>query len=133
MFSILFVLISRTPLFFLKAISFFIYIFARTLKVSHLKITKKNIDHCFGDNKELVNKSFRETMELSLIFPFIWGKKDNYKKLIDPDYLQNKSLEKYLKVQLYQMHQTRITELTNADNEYKTAQNVIRKLKELQT
>tara|TARA_Y100000768_G_scaffold299388_1_gene233092 strand:+ start:238 stop:1053 length:816 start_codon:yes stop_codon:yes gene_type:complete len=93
MFSILFVLISRTPLFFLKAISFFIYIFARTLKVSHLNITKKNIDHCFGDNKELVNKSFRETMELSLIFPFIWGKKDNYKKLIDPDYLQNKSLE----------------------------------------
>ena len=83
MFSILFVLISRTPLFFLKAISFFIYIFARTLKVSHLNITKKNIDHCFGDNKELVNKSFRETMELSLIFPFIWGKKDNYKKLIE--------------------------------------------------
>ena len=81
MFSILFVLISRTPLFFLKAISFFIYIFARTLKVSHLNITKKNINHCFGDNKELVNKSFRETMELSLIFPFIWGKKDNYKKL----------------------------------------------------
>ena len=79
MFSILFVLISRTPLFFLKAISFFIYIFARTLKVSHLNITKKNIDHCFGDNKELVNKSFRETMELSLIFSFIWGKKDNYK------------------------------------------------------
>ena len=93
MFSILFVLISRTPLFILKAMSLFFYIIATALKTSHLKITEKNIKHCLGDNKELVRKSFRETMELSLIFPFIWGKKDNYKKLIDSDYLQHKTLE----------------------------------------
>ena len=89
MFSILFVLISHTPLLFLKAISLIFYIFATTFKVSHLKITEKNINHCFGEDKELMRKSFRETIELSLIFPYVWGKKDNYKKLIDPDYMEN--------------------------------------------
>ena len=93
MFSILFVLISHTPLLFLKAISFIFYVFATTLKVSHLKITEKNINHCFGEDKELMRKSFRETIELSLIFPYVWGKKDNYKKLIDPDYKENILLE----------------------------------------
>ena len=92
MFSILFVLISRTPLFLLKAISFIFYMIASCLKVSHLKITEKNINHCFGEDRELIKKSFRETVELSLIFPFVWGKKENYKKLIDPDYLEYKSL-----------------------------------------
>ena len=89
MFSILFVLISHTPLLFLKAVSLIFYIFATTFKVSHLKITEKNIKHCFGEDKELLRKSFRETIELSLIFPYVWGKKDNYKKLIDPDYMEN--------------------------------------------
>jgi len=89
MFSILFVLISHTPLLFLKAISFILYICAKAFKVSHLKITEKNINHCFGEDRELMRKSFRETIELSLIFPYVWGKKDNYKKLIDPDYIEN--------------------------------------------
>ena len=93
MFSILFVLISRTPLFLLRAISLIFYTIATYKNVSHLKITEKNINHCFGENKNLVRKSFRETIELALIFPFVWGKKDNYKKLVDPDYLKLKSLD----------------------------------------
>ena len=93
MFSILFVLISRTPLFFLKAISFIFLLSAYFFKTSQLEVTKKNINHCFGDDKKLINKSFEETAQLSLLFPYVWGKKDNYKNLIDSDYLHKKSLK----------------------------------------
>ena len=92
MFSILFVLISRIPLFFLKAISLLLYTIAKSLNVSQLKVTEKNINYCFGNDKKLINKSFKETIELSLLFPFVWGKQDNYKSLIDSDYLELRSL-----------------------------------------
>ena len=66
--GLILILISLfSALLFLKAISFIFYISATALKVSHLKITEKNINHCFGEDKELVRKSFRETIELSLI------------------------------------------------------------------
>ena len=55
MFSILFVLISRTPLFFLKAISFIFFLIAYFFKTSQLEVTKKNINHCFGDDKKLID------------------------------------------------------------------------------
>ena len=93
MFSILFVLISRTPLFFLKAISFIFFLIAYFFKTSQLEVTKKNINHCFGDDKKLIDKSFKETAQLSLLFPYVWGKKDNYKNLIDSEYLHKQSLK----------------------------------------
>ena len=93
MFSILFVLISRIPLFFLKAISFVLYIVTKSFNVSQLKVTEKNINHCFGNDQKLIHKSFRETIELSLLFPFVWGKRNNYKSLIDSDYLKLQSLD----------------------------------------
>lgn len=93
MFSILFVLISRTPLLLLKATSYIFYIIAFLFKTSQLNVTEKNIKHCFSYDKKLIRKSLRETVELSLLFPFVWGRSDNYKKLIDSDYLEEKSLE----------------------------------------
>jgi len=93
MFSILFVLISRIPLFFLKAISFVLYEVTKSLNVSQLKVTEKNINHCFGNDQKLIHKSFKETIELSLLFPFVWGKRNNYKSLIDSDYLKLQSLD----------------------------------------
>lgn len=93
MISILFVLISNTPLYILKVVSSFFYVFANFFKASRLNVTKKNINYCYGGDKKLIRKSFRETIETLFIFPFVWGKKENYKKLLDKDYLEKKSLE----------------------------------------
>jgi len=86
MFSILFGLISRTPLSVLRGIAYFLAKVLTITKSKQLIITKKNIDHCFGNNPGLVKSSFRETINMSLLFPFIWGKSSNYRRLVEPDY-----------------------------------------------
>jgi len=93
MISILFGLISHTPLVVLKTISFFLTKILTMLGSKQLDTTKRNIKHCFGSKPELIHKSFGETIEMSFLFPYIWGKKDNYKKLLDPNYLQKKNLD----------------------------------------
>ena len=93
MFSILFGLISRTPLRVLRGMSLILTKFLILFKAKQYQVTQKNINHCFGQNSELINNSFRETIDMSLVFPFIWGKKDNFKKLLDTDYIQNKTLD----------------------------------------
>ena len=93
MFSILFGLISRTPLRVLRGMSLILTKFLILFKAKQYQVTQKNINHCFGQNSELINNSFRETIDMSLVFPFIWGRKDNFKKLLDRDYIQNKTLD----------------------------------------
>ena len=93
MISILFGLISHTPLMVLRTISFFLTKTLTMFGSKQLDITKRNIKYCFGNKPELIHKSFGETVEMSFMFPYIWGKQDNYKKLLDPEYIEKKSLD----------------------------------------
>ena len=93
MISILFGLISHTPLVILRAISFVLTKLLIMFGSKQYEITKSNIKHCFGNKNELIHKSFSETIEMSLMFPFIWGKKNNYKELLDPNYIDKKNLD----------------------------------------
>ena len=93
MISILFGLISHTPLVILRAISFVLTKLLIMFGSKQFEITKSNIKHCFGNKNELIHKSFSETIEMSLMFPFIWGKKNNYKELLDPNYIDKKNLD----------------------------------------
>ena len=81
MISILFGLISHTPLVILRAISFVLTKLLIMFGSKELEITKRNIKHCFVNKNELFHKSFSESVEMSLMFPFIWGKKQLQKTL----------------------------------------------------
>ena len=104
MISILFGLISRTPLIILRAISFILTKVLTILGSKQLEITKKNIKHCYSNESELVHKSFKETIEMSLMFPYIWGKKNNYKKLLDPNYIEKSNLDDGKPKLFYTLH-----------------------------
>ena len=83
MISILFALISRLPL---SVLIFLAHVFARVMIFSNsaqYKATKKNIYYCYEKDTQLVKKSFYETAELLMIFPYICGRTENYKNLID--------------------------------------------------
>ena len=88
MISILFALISRLPL---SVLIFLAHVFARVMIFSNsaqYKVTKKNIYYCYEKDTQLVKKSFYETAELLMIFPYICGRTENYKNLIDKDSLE---------------------------------------------
>ena len=104
MISILFGLISHTPLIILRAISFILTKALTALGSKQLEITKKNIKHCYGNESDLVHKSFKETIEMSLMFPYIWGKKNNYKKLLDPNYTEKSNLDDGKPKLFYTLH-----------------------------
>ena len=57
-------------------------------KSSQYKVTKKNIEHCLRGDKQIIKKSFLRTTELLFEYPYVWGRPENYKKLVEEDSLQ---------------------------------------------
>ena len=104
MFPILFKLISSLPWFLLVGISrVFAYIFM-LFKSSQYKVTKKNIEHCLRGDKQIIKKSFLRTTELLFEYPYVWGRPDNYKNLVEEDYLQYSFKHQKKPILLFSMH-----------------------------
>tara|TARA_B100000287_G_scaffold28813_2_gene27132 strand:- start:828 stop:1643 length:816 start_codon:yes stop_codon:yes gene_type:complete len=104
MFPILFKLISFVPWFLLVGISRIFAYIMMAFNSSQYKVTKNNINHCFGENKSLIKKSFFRTAELIFEYPYVWGRPDNYKKLIEKESAEFNFINEKKPILLFSMH-----------------------------
>jgi len=104
MFPILFKLISSMPWFLLVAISRLFATISMLFNSSQYRVTKNNIEHCLSEKSEITNKSFLRTMELLFEYPYVWGRPDNYKNLVDADSLKYTFENENKPILLFSLH-----------------------------
>ena len=104
MFPILFKLISFVPWFLLVGISRVLAYMFMLLNSSQYKVTKNNINHCFGGDKAIINKSFLRTTELLFEYPYVWGNPENYKNLVEKDSMAYKFFDEKKPKIVFSMH-----------------------------
>ena len=85
MFLILFKLFSALPLVTLKPLASILGEIMMLFNLAPYKITRKNLNHCFPDDKNLAQLSIQMTAESYLEYPYVWGRPSNYLKLVEHD------------------------------------------------
>jgi len=104
MFPILFKLISSLPWFLLVGISRLFACTSILFNSSQYKVTKNNIDHCLEGDKKIAKKSFLRTMELLFEYPYVWGRPNNYKNLVEKDSMEYSFANENKPILLFSMH-----------------------------
>ena len=82
MFLILFKIFSSLPYWIVQSAAHLIAFMTRLFSLRILKTSRDNLIHCFN-TEGLLKKSIYETTLSSLEFPYVWGRPDNIKKLIE--------------------------------------------------